>query len=130
MLFRSQAATSKENEVMVRLLLDRGADINAQGGYYGNALQAAASLENEVIVRLLLDRGADVNARGGKYDNPLQEAASRGNRFLVRLLFDHGADVESLQDHYRAMYRSLGDLPSAVIAGSIEQGSGLASEGK
>jgi ankyrin repeat protein len=27
---------------IVKLLLERGADVNAQGGYYGNALQAAS----------------------------------------------------------------------------------------
>ncbi|CUS10750.1 unnamed protein product, partial [Tuber aestivum] len=46
------------SESVVRLLLERGAEVNAQGGYYGNALQAAACCDNESIVRLLLERGA------------------------------------------------------------------------
>ncbi|KAK1958640.1 purine and uridine phosphorylase, partial [Colletotrichum sublineola] len=48
-----------------RYLLDKGADVNAQGGEYGNALQAASLESHKEIVQLLLDRGADVNAQGG-----------------------------------------------------------------
>jgi ankyrin repeat protein len=43
------------------MLLDRGADVNAQGGRYGSALQAASSEGHDKIVQLLLDKGADVN---------------------------------------------------------------------
>jgi ankyrin repeat protein len=49
--------------------LDQGADINAQGGYYGNAFQAASSGGHQEIVKLLLGQGADVNVHGGEIDN-------------------------------------------------------------
>ena len=42
----------------VELLLERGADVNAQGGYYGNALQAASLVGDRGMVELLLERGA------------------------------------------------------------------------
>jgi ankyrin repeat protein len=45
---------------VVQLLLDNGADINAQGGIYRNALQAASENKREKVVRLLLDNGASV----------------------------------------------------------------------
>ncbi|PVH91836.1 hypothetical protein DM02DRAFT_545010, partial [Periconia macrospinosa] len=48
---------------MVELLLDKNADVNAQGGPYGNTLQAASERGHEEIVKLLLDKGADVNAQ-------------------------------------------------------------------
>jgi len=82
-------------EEIVRLLLDKGADVNAQGGEYGNALQAAASNGHEGIVRLLLDEGADVNAQGGFYGNALQVAAYEGHEGIVRLLLNEGADVNA-----------------------------------
>jgi len=50
---------------IVELLLSKGADGNAEGGEYGNALQAASSEGHDKIVELLLSKGADVNARGG-----------------------------------------------------------------
>jgi ankyrin repeat protein len=47
---------------MARLLLNKGADINTQGGEYRTALQAAALGRNIEIARLLLNKGADINA--------------------------------------------------------------------
>ena len=56
----------------MELLLNKGADVNAQGGEYGNALQVASYRGHEAVVRLLLDKGADVNAQGGRYGNALR----------------------------------------------------------
>ena len=52
-------------------LLEMGADVNAQGGNYGNALQAASYGGHKAIAKLLIDKGADVNAQGGEYGNAL-----------------------------------------------------------
>jgi ankyrin repeat protein len=46
----------------VQQLLDKGADVNAQGGQYSNALQAALWGGHKEVVQQLLDKGADVNA--------------------------------------------------------------------
>jgi ankyrin repeat protein len=59
---------------VVKLLLDAGANVNAQGGHYGNALQAASLPGHESVVKLLLEAGANVNAQGRG------EAAARGGR--------------------------------------------------
>ncbi|SLM37709.1 ankyrin repeat domain containing protein [Lasallia pustulata] len=72
------------------MLLDKGADVNAQGGRYGNALQAASERGNNKVVQMLLDKGADVNAQGGRYGNALQAASERGNNEVVRMLLDKG----------------------------------------
>ncbi len=60
-------AAAEGNQEVVRLLLRHGADIHAQAGQYGTALQAAAAQEHEQVVRLLLELGADVNAKSGYY---------------------------------------------------------------
>ena len=54
------------HEAVVRLLLEKGANVNAEGGKYGNALQAASFGGHEAVVRLLLEKGANVNAEGGQ----------------------------------------------------------------
>lgn len=87
-------------EAIGGLLLDRGANINAQAGLYGTALQAACCNINQVIVRLLLDRGANINARGGEYGNALQAACYSGNEVIVRLLLDRGANINVRGGHY------------------------------
>ncbi|KIM27833.1 hypothetical protein M408DRAFT_159771 [Serendipita vermifera MAFF 305830] len=60
-----QAASSGGCEQIVRLLLDNGADANAQGGYYGDAIGAAWINGHNRIVQLLLESGVEVNMQGG-----------------------------------------------------------------
>ncbi|EXJ53290.1 uncharacterized protein A1O5_13470, partial [Cladophialophora psammophila CBS 110553] len=49
-------ASEYGHEKVVQTLLDRGADFNAQGGLYGNALQAASEGGHEKVVQLLRDK--------------------------------------------------------------------------
>ena len=72
------------------MLLDRGADINAQGGPWGNALQAASCFGRDQIVQMLLDRGANINARS-KSGTALHMASSQGHDEIVQMLLDRGA---------------------------------------
>ncbi|KAJ7302491.1 ankyrin repeat-containing domain protein [Mycena albidolilacea] len=88
------------HQKICQLLLKKGANVNAQGGRYGNALQAAASGGHANIVQVLLDKGADVNAQGGKYSNALQAAASGGHDKVVQVLLDKGADVNAQGGEY------------------------------
>jgi ankyrin repeat protein len=81
-------------------LLDKGADIHAQGGEYGNALQAASDRGYAEIVRLLLNKGAQINAQGGEHSNALQAASTGGHTEIVRLLLDQGADVNAQGSYY------------------------------
>jgi hypothetical protein len=43
---------------VVKLLLDKGAEVNVQGGTYGNALNAASYSADEAVVKLLVAWGA------------------------------------------------------------------------
>jgi ankyrin repeat protein len=76
----------------VRQLLEHGADVNAQGGVYGTALQAASARGHAEIVRQLLERGADVNAQGGENGTALQDASDGGHAEIVRQLLEHGVE--------------------------------------
>ncbi|KAL4756031.1 uncharacterized protein BDW70DRAFT_166850 [Aspergillus foveolatus] len=86
-------------------LIGNGADVNAQGGEYGNALQAASSGGYQEIVTLLLDKGANVNAQGGVYGNALYAASEGGYQEIVTLLLDKGADINAQGGTYgNALY--------------------------
>ena len=74
-------------------LIARGADVNMQGGPYGDALQAASYGGHKEIVELLLERGAAVNMQGGHYGNALQAASYGGRKEIVELLLERGAEV-------------------------------------
>lgn len=96
------AASLNGNVDIARLLIERGADIDAPGKeYYGTPLHAAALNGNIDIVRLLIDEGADIDAPGTmRYGTPLFEAAFSGNIKIVRLLIDKGADINALGEEY------------------------------
>ncbi|KAG9599564.1 hypothetical protein KCU77_g3687, partial [Aureobasidium melanogenum] len=54
--------TEQGHDKIAQTLLDRGADMNAEGGEYGNALLAASYGGHDKIVQMLLDRGVRVTA--------------------------------------------------------------------
>ena len=81
--------------MIMKLLLQNGAEVNAEGGKYGNALQAASFRGNSVIVKLLLENGAEVNAKGGMFGNALQAALYIHNEAIVKLLLENGAEVNA-----------------------------------
>ncbi|KLJ06283.1 hypothetical protein EMPG_09287 [Blastomyces silverae] len=109
----------------LRLFLERGADVNAQGEFYGNALQAAAAQrDNENIVRMLLERGADVNAQGGLYGNALQAAATqRDNKNIVWMLLERGADVNAWGGIYgTALHIAVEQSDENIVQMLLERG--------
>ena len=92
---------AKEKGV-VQVLLDNGADINAQGGVFGSALQAASTTsEHTDVICLLIDSGADVNMQGGEYGSALVAACSTGSETAVKVLLDRNADVNVLGGNSR-----------------------------
>ncbi|GAQ12256.1 hypothetical protein ALT_9577 [Aspergillus lentulus] len=82
-------ASAEGHERTVQLLLDHGADVDAQGG---SALLAASKEGHCRTVQLLLGYGADINTQSG---SALLEASKEGHYRTVQLLLDHGADVNS-----------------------------------
>jgi hypothetical protein len=80
---------------VTRLLLSKGADVNAQSRLFGTALEAASWRGDEQIVKTLLDQGADVNAQSRRHGNALQAASKGGREQVVKMLLDRGADVNA-----------------------------------
>lgn len=58
-----ETAVARRKTTMVKVLLDRGADINAPGIRSKNALDMARSTGSDKMVRLLLSRGAEDEAK-------------------------------------------------------------------
>ena len=106
------AASCNGAEAVVQLLLENGAEVNAQGGFYGTALQVAASHRSETVVQLLLEGGAEVNAEVGLYGSALQAAAYNESEAVVRLLLNSGAEINAQCGVYGTA------LQAAALAGS------------
>ncbi|KAF7678877.1 hypothetical protein GT037_002625 [Alternaria burnsii] len=80
---------------ITKLLLDQGADVNAQGGEFGNALMAASNGGHTAVAELLINAGANVNSIQGFWGSPLCLAAGSGSEAMVKLLIDAGADINA-----------------------------------
>jgi hypothetical protein len=90
LLWASEGSNFKDGSV-VRLLLEHGADINAQSRRGWTPLHAASCYGALEVVRLLLEHGADVEAKTNSGKTALQFAADRGHDKVVEFLREHGA---------------------------------------
>ncbi|KAJ7138137.1 ankyrin repeat-containing domain protein [Mycena epipterygia] len=83
-----QAAAASGQAEVVHLLIENGANANIEpeGGLYGNALQVASAKRHTNVIRILIAKGVDVN---------MQEdaAAVNGRKEVVDLLTENGADA-------------------------------------
>ena len=79
-----QATSFGGHDRTVELLLNEGADVNAQGGHSGDTLQTPQ--RHDRAVELLLSNGVNINAQGGMYGNALQAASLGGHDLIVELL--------------------------------------------
>jgi ankyrin repeat protein len=82
----------------VKVLIDKGVDVNCETGRGGTALMwAAGSQENTVdTVKALLEAGADVNKKTEDGCTALMDAARQGNIEIARVLLDSGAEVNAV----------------------------------
>lgn len=78
----------------VKLLLDRGAGVNARApGLKRPPLLIAASYPGSAeVLRLLLSKGADIHAKDGSGMHALGKATLTGDASVVRFLVEHGCD--------------------------------------
>ena len=96
---------------VAQLLLDNGADVNAQNdGLETTALEAASSEGHIEIVQLLLDKGAETNVCDlFSGDNALTAASMGGHIEIAKLLLERGAFIN--------IRRREGPLVNALSAG-------------
>jgi ankyrin repeat protein len=78
--------------VVVKLLLELGADVNVQGGKYGNALNATSLNGDLEVMSWLLDKGANVNPQSSSNRTALQAASWAGHweLYMVVMLYYAG----------------------------------------
>lgn len=78
-------------EATIRLLLERGVDIDALTGSHQTALIAACYNGHLNVVEILLKSNANINSESEIYGTPLAAASEAGSWRLVTFLLDKGA---------------------------------------
>ncbi|KAE8416730.1 hypothetical protein BDV36DRAFT_296735 [Aspergillus pseudocaelatus] len=78
----------------VQYILDRGAEPNSSGGFYGNPLQAAAFQGFGSIVKILIKHQADAFAPG-KFDSAMHAAMAGGHESVISLLLTYPGVIQS-----------------------------------
>jgi len=118
-------ASQSSDVALMKLLLEKGADVKAVTANGDSALTASAGIgwvdgvtyerspaENLEAVRLLLDLGVDPNHANNEGRTPLMGAALKGRPEVVKLLVDRGAKLELRDRGSRDTH-----IPGATIAG-------------
>lgn len=91
-------AIKKNDMIIVKALIDAGADINAKDPYGETLLHIASVRGFQKIISLLIAEGADVNARDGRALTPLHAAAWGGHTETAALLIANGAEINARGD--------------------------------
>jgi hypothetical protein len=92
-------ASSFGLKLIVRMQLEKGADIHMQDYNGWTALHRATENGHEDMVQLLLDNGADPNKRAKYGGTALHRAATGGHVAITKLLMKANADINA-EDNY------------------------------
>jgi uncharacterized protein len=106
-------AARMENVALVKWLLDRGCDVNAEEatGSRLTVLDSAVVLKDTTLAHLLLERGANPNQ-----GRQLISAITEGSLEMVELLVQCGADI------HRVFENELNHTPMNALSTAIDWG--------
>ena len=89
----------KNQEEAMKVLLDRGASLEAQHDWTLSALQAATVSGSAVAIKLLIKSGIDINIKGGFFSTIMHSAALLRRWYCIELFYKAGAEREPLDRH-------------------------------
>ena len=116
---------------MATLLLEKGADIEAQDDNNMTPLLIAAQCGDVAMIKLLVEKRANVNAQDESDVTPTHHAANNGNTEMIKLLAENGANVNAtymnmnMNIHNETNESSVTPLYLAIKNGKIDTAKAL-----
>ena len=80
---------------IIQLLINHGAEVNAQDHWNATPLTYASSFGNQEVAKSLIANGAEISAQTKDLQTPLHHAVTGGHLRVVDLLINHGADINA-----------------------------------
>jgi ankyrin repeat protein len=84
---------------IVKLLVERGADINEGAGGDGTPLYFAVQQDDHLITQFLLEQGAKPNLTTSEGSSPMTYALIHRNKDNIRLMIQYGGDLNKPNKH-------------------------------
>ena len=116
-------AAQNGHKVVVGVLLEKEAAVNATNDRGWTALHLAAQRGHEAVVGVLLQNGAEVNATNDDGWTALHWAAQNGHEAVVGALLQNGAKVNTTDDDgWTALYWAAQNGHEAVVGALLQNG--------
>ncbi len=109
---------------IAKMLIDKGANINAVDKNSRNAFLLACESQNIDIIKLFIDKGFDLNSANGR--NGFVRAAFLGNIDIIKFLIEKGADVNAKNSHgFTALIMAVKASKAGVVKFLTEKGADI-----
>ncbi|KAH7126218.1 ankyrin repeat-containing domain protein [Dactylonectria estremocensis] len=119
-------ALKNGHEVVARVLIEKGADVNASDKDGWTPLLRASEKGDKAVAGLLIEKGADVNASDKDRWTPLLRASEKGHEAVAGLLIKKGADVNvSDKDGWTPLWWASKNGHEAVAELLIDKGADI-----
>ncbi|WP_408096328.1 ankyrin repeat domain-containing protein [Peredibacter sp. HCB2-198] len=115
------AAANNRHEVM-KVLIDKGADVKLQDIYGNTALHSLAKVlteRNSDVLLNMLSKKADLNIENGKGESPLLVAAKARNLKGVKILLAAGANANSVDGNGESVLFEFARLGLAKVVNDL-----------
>lgn len=117
-------AAKSDNLAMIKLLLDRGAEVDTRD-HLGRTSLHLGSWFGPDVVRFLLENGADTSARDINGYTPLHTAV-RHSKETTKVLLEKGADVNARDDNGSTPLHVAAESSRGVVNLLLEHGASVA----
>ncbi|KAJ5903970.1 hypothetical protein N7504_006353 [Penicillium tannophilum] len=92
-LLKHGADFSIVNDILLKLLIDSGADVTVLNGNNGMVVNVAVDHGHLEVVRILIEKGVNIKIANKQGWTPIISASSKGYLEVVRVLLEHGVNV-------------------------------------